>query len=271
MRRLAFVAAAGAAAAVLAAAGAGAAPVAGGPCVPAGVSLPPVPGAPKLPPCGEEQPRSPIRLSVSGSVVAAIAVTSGPWGRCTAARGGGAHTFAWTKLQLVPTTAAPVTVSRSSLDAQPTVRRSVDPHQNQQHEMPPGCGVVKDPTSCSPSKDREMLIVHLNLETNLARVTLRPAASGLLTAQCTAPFTLADNLFDDLSFQHRYADGVLLRALARSQNPAKRTLTIQWADEADDCEKYGGPPVGGITGGDGTVDTCTIKASFTIVVTRVKR
>lgn len=270
------LAAAGLAAACLAATAAAPAAPAGGPCLPAGVTQPPTPpGIPKLPPCKKQAPASNLRIKVDGSVTVAFALHSSRWGQCTPALGGGSHTDASTDLDFGTPTAEPVSATYrtipktkkktlASLTASPDIEATLTPRQDQRHEVPPGCGVVKDPTSCSRQKGRASATVHLSDNADLARVTMHPPT--LFPTQCSAPF-VGDSLFDNLSFEHPL-DPEDEAIMAHVANPASkiRTGTISWTNAEKPCSAYG---IKKIVILDGTVEKCTVKADFRVVLSRL--
>ncbi len=249
-----------------------------GPCLPAGIKLPP--GTPPLPPCPKPGAgKTGFELSVDGSITAAFTGHAGPWGHCTPAQGGGSHTDASSELNFGQPTAEPATASFrtaaqkrhiSHFDAQPQVHMTVTPHQLQRHEVPPGCGAVTDPTTCSVSKFSGELNVHVSAVSDLARVTVQPSASPSL-AHCAAPFTTGDDLFDQLSFQHELddIDGAKLVHVSDPKSTIRK-IQIEWSNPEKPCATYGGPAAAGSTA-VGSIDTCTIKADFRIVIMRVSR
>jgi len=263
----------GVVAAVLAASASAPAASPAGPCLPSGIPQPP--GVPHLPTCQKEGSASNLRLKVDGSVTAAYALHSEYWGQCNAAHGGGSHTDASAEINFGTPVAASATARYRAdaaaktrvltvLDATPTVQATVNPKQDQRHEVAPGCGVVKDPTSCTQSKGEGEVTVHLSNLSDLARVTVRPP--GFLVAQCNAPF-VGTSAFDDLAFQHEL-DNEDEALLAHVANPASKikTGTISWDESEKPCSAYGfkQPTLFG-----GAFEKCTVKANFRIVITRV--
>lgn len=262
-----------AACSLAASAAAPAAPTAG-PCLPPGV---PVPPGVKIPRCPKPGPASNLRVKVDGSVTVAFAVHSQYWGECNAAHGGGSHTDASTVLNFGTPTADPATATYrteatnkkkvlSTLTAEPQIQATMNPKQDQRHEVAPGCGVVKDPTNCTQSKGQGGATVHLSERASLAKVTVRPPAA--FPTQCIAPFT-GNSTFENLVFQHELdeVDGGKL-GLVSSPTSSIKLVTIEWEAPQKPCSAYGiTKPV--LIGG--TIEKCTIEGDFRIVVTRVSQ
>ena len=273
-RLLWFAVLAAASAAVLTASPSIAAAPGAGPCLPPGV---PVPHGVHIPHCPKPVAASNLRVKVDGSVTVVYALHSIYWGQRTPATGGGSHTDASADLGFgTPAPAAAAARYRTdtktkkkvlvSLDAVPEVEATPSPKQDQRHEVAPGCGVVKDPTNCTQSKGQGGVTVHLSDLSDLARVTVRPPA--VIPTQCIAPFT-GDSVFDNLSFQHAL-DEEEEALMAHVANPASkiRSGTIQWDNPQKPCSAYGvTKPILAA----GTVEKCTIKADFRIVISRLSQ
>jgi hypothetical protein len=245
-----------------------------GPCVPVklpGVKLPP--GVPKPPPC-KKPGKSNIELKVSGGVTISYSAHSGPWGHCTAAQGGGAHTDASTEANFGQSSAEPATATfdknklLAHIDATPSVEMTLTPNQVQKHEVPPGCTVTKDPTGCRQVKTSGEVTVHGSIDQHLIRVTLHEPTAGFVVAQCAAPWVGA-NIFQDLAFTHEL-DEVDEGALAHVGNKAStiKKATIEWVEKEAPCSDFGGPK-DGAPALDGAIDICRIKGDFRVQVMRL--
>jgi hypothetical protein len=242
------------------------------------VPQPPTPpGVPKLPTCQKEGSASSIRVKVDGTITVDYALHSIYWGECNAAHGGGSHTDASGDLDFGTPTADPATAhyrtdaktkkkTLLSLDATPQVQATVTPKQDQRHEVAPGCGVVKDPTSCHEAKGTGEATVHLSDNADLARLKVQPPA--LVPTLCTAPFA-GNSAFDNLEFEHPLEDlDEAKMALAASPTAKPHSATIELAFPAKPCSAYGiaKPALVG-----GTIEKCTIKADFRVVLTRLSQ
>ena len=101
---------------------------------------------------------------------------------------------------------------------------------------------------------------------DLARVTVR--FPTVIPTQCIAPFTGA-SVFDNLSFEHALDDEEEA-LMAHVANPAStiRSGTIKWDNPQKPCSAYGvTKPILAA----GTVEKCTIKADFRIVISRLSQ
>jgi hypothetical protein len=262
------------AAAALAAAASASTSPATGPCpqLPPAIKLPP--GVPS--PCTKKQGKSPFEIKVNGSVTAAFTAHSGNWGHCTPALGGGAHTDASTGLDFgqeswetaqpsYRTTAGTKIKYLGGIEAEPSVEMTLEPKQDQRHEVPPGCLAMKDATTCSRIKGAGGATVHLDSKTDAVTLSLRTPT--VLTMLCAAPFTGGDNLFAPVSFKHPLDEEDLSKlSLLGTPKWKGHSMTIDWSDPTAPCSDYGGPKVGSTGGQAGSLDACTIKADFQIVV-----
>lgn len=271
------------------ASGGRASPAAAGPCLPAGVTLPP--GAPHLPPCKKTKPKpkaKTVRLdvSVSGGMTLADASHQGDRASCGANSGGGSTTSGTTEINFgqdgFDARRAPIdsTGHITGFSDQPIVQVTYNPSGQSQHWFPPDCAPQPDPVACSQKTEGDT--VRLTGTFNRKRtvphnvtITLSPSTVlGAGPSRCPAPFFDGWSLVGSrgtITFKYELDsidDAGLSLLLGPKHKKGHSTLTLNWDVPKDSCSKFGGPTTPSVQAG-GTLDSCTVEADFRLVLKRV--